>query len=144
MDNDVKLIARLGKDPELKTTPNGNQVCALWVATNKKYKLKDGTKKEETHWHSVECWGKLANIAHEYGNKGDLALVRGELKYDERELDGKKIRYAKIVADKVLYLNTKDKPTKGEQERMQQNSNVLANAQRPVTDASFTADDIPF
>lgn len=143
MENEAGLIGRLGKDPELKTTINGNQICTFSLATTEKWKTKEGERKEQTQWHNIVCYGKLAEIAHEYGNKGDLARVKGKITYSESEKEGVKKYYTNIEAKTVLYLNTKDKPTQGEQKRMQSNS-AMAKDYKVETDASFTADDIPF
>jgi len=132
MLNKVTLIGNLGQDPELKTTVNGNRVCALSVATTKKWTSKMGDKKEQTEWHKVECWDKTADIASEYGSKGDKLYLEGELKTDKwQDKEGQDRYTTKIIASRILYLGAKNSSTKNEQ-----------SSNKPNT--SFVVDEIPF
>lgn len=79
--NQVNIIGRLGQDPEVKYTGNGTAVCNLSVATSERWKDKQtGEQKEETEWHSLVVYGKLAEICGEYLRKGSLAFFTGSLK----------------------------------------------------------------
>ncbi len=145
MHNEVTLIGNLGQEPELKHTQNGNAVCNLSVATGKKWTDKQGQKKEKTEWHRVVCWQRVAEAIAEYGNKGDKVLVKGELETRKWQDESGNDRFTtEIVASKCLLLNTRDKPTVGEQEKMQGQGKLLDKEYKVETDASFTADDIPF
>ena len=148
MINDVTIMGRLGQDPELKYTPAGNAVCNFSVATTKKWNdQKTGKLQEKTEWHRVVCWQKTAEFANEFGNKGDWVTLKGELQtrsWDDK--DGIKRYTTEIVASRVIFPNIKDKPTEGEQKRMQEKKqdSMLDKNYDVKSDESFTADDIPF
>lgn len=79
--NQVNIIGRLGADPEVKYMGNGTAVCNLTVATSERWTDKNTQeKKEETEWHRMVIYGRLAEIAGEYLRKGSLAFFEGSLK----------------------------------------------------------------
>lgn len=78
--NKVLLIGRLAADPETRTTPSGAQVCSLRIATNRVWTDKQGQRQEETEFHSVTAWGRTADIAGRYLQKGALAYIEGRLR----------------------------------------------------------------
>ncbi len=75
--NKVQLIGYLGKDPELRYTPNGKEVCDISVATTSSWNGSDGQKKEHTEWTTVTCWGQLAVNVSQYLQKGSMVYVEG-------------------------------------------------------------------
>jgi len=77
--NKVILVGRLGQEPELKYTPSGAAVLTLSVATNTSYKGQDGNNVENTEWHRVVVWRKLAEIMAQYAKKGSRVYVEGKL-----------------------------------------------------------------
>ncbi|MCI5133469.1 MAG: single-stranded DNA-binding protein [Candidatus Electrothrix sp. AW2] len=79
MINKVILIGNLGADPELKYTQSGIAVATLSVATNERWKDKDGQQQEQTEWHRVIAWRQLAEICNEYYHKGMRVYVEGKL-----------------------------------------------------------------
>jgi single-strand DNA-binding protein len=79
--NKVIIVGNLGRDPEVRYTPNGSAVCNVSVATTRSWKNKEsGEKSEETEWHRVVFYDKLAEIAGEYLKKGRSVYVEGRLK----------------------------------------------------------------
>ncbi|HUG22834.1 single-stranded DNA-binding protein [Piscinibacter sp.] len=79
--NKVTLIGNLGRDPEVRYTPNGNAICNVTIATSRQWKDKtSGDKMEETEWHRVVFYDRLAEIAGEYLKKGRSVYVEGRLK----------------------------------------------------------------
>src|ERR1043165_6370699 len=79
--NKVIIVGNLGRDPEVRYTPNGSAVCNVSVATTRSWKNKEsGDKSEETEWHRVVCYDKLSEIAGEYLKKGRSIYVGGRLK----------------------------------------------------------------
>lgn len=103
--NAVTLVGRLGRDPETRDLESGSTVANLSVAT-KDYagKQADGSPKEETSWHRVTAWNRLADAAHAL-RKGDLVLVQGVLRYSTSEdAKGQKRYWTEIVAQKLLPL----------------------------------------
>ena len=110
--NRVEIIGHMGRDPETKYTPSGAAVCRFSVATSEKWTDKaSGEKKERTEWHSVQVWGKLAEICEQYGRKCGLVYVSGSLRTNEWEdKDGQKKSRTEINAVEVLFLSKSDKP----------------------------------
>jgi len=86
--NRVHLIGRLGQNPEIRTTESGNTVANFSVATSEKWKDKNGNKQEDTEWHRIVIWGKLAEVVEKYVKKGDMLYLEGKLKTRTWEKDG--------------------------------------------------------
>ena len=97
--NRVTLIGHLGRDPQLKHTSGGNAVANFTLATNDRYKDKDGNWQDRTEWHNITCWARLAEIASEYLKKGRAVYVEGSLRthsWDDKQ-SGQK-RYQTYVS----------------------------------------------
>ncbi|MFA5431673.1 MAG: single-stranded DNA-binding protein [Candidatus Paceibacterota bacterium] len=77
--NKVFLIGRVATDIEMKTTPSGQSVCSFSLATNRTWKGKDGQKQEESQFHRIVLWQKLAEIASQFLTKGSLVLIEGRI-----------------------------------------------------------------
>ena len=77
--NKVILVGNLGKDPEVRYTPNGKAVATLTLATSESWKDQSGQIQEKTEWHRVSMFGKLAEIAGEYLRKGSQVYIEGKL-----------------------------------------------------------------
>lgn len=104
--NKVILVGNLGADPELKTTPGGQSVCSLRVATTESWNDKDGGgKKESTEWHRVVVWGKLADLCGQYLSKGRQIYLEGKLQTREwTDKEGQKRFTTEINARQVVFL----------------------------------------
>ena len=105
MVNRVTLIGNLGRDPELKFTPQGNAVCKLSVATTEKWRDQQGKPQERTTWHNVVVWGKQAEACEQYLSKGKQVFIEGRIdnrSYDDK--DGNKKYITEIVAQNVRFL----------------------------------------
>ena len=81
--NRVQLIGNLGRDPELRYTPEGTPVCNFSVATTEAWTSKAGDKQEKTEWHRISMWGKLGEIAGQYLKKGRQVYVEGSIRSRE-------------------------------------------------------------
>lgn len=103
MKNLVILIGRLGKDPETKQVGD-TTLCVFTLCTSEKYKNKQGEKVEDTTWHNIEIWGKLADVAGQYLKKGSQIYVEGKIKMDTYEKDGEKRTATKIKVDNFKML----------------------------------------
>lgn len=77
--NKVFLIGRVATDIEMKTTSSGQSVCTFSLATNRTWKGKDGQKQEESQFHRIVLWQKLAEIASQFLTKGSLVLIEGRI-----------------------------------------------------------------
>ena len=107
--NKVILVGRLGKDPEVRSTPNGTTVCKFTMATDERYTDKSGEKQERTEWHNIVTWSKLAEICGQYLKKGKLVYIEGSLRtdsWDDKESGQKKYR-TEIVANTMQMLDRK-------------------------------------
>ncbi|MEK7679957.1 MAG: single-stranded DNA-binding protein [Deltaproteobacteria bacterium] len=106
--NKVILIGNLGKDPEIRYTPQGAAVCNFSIATARAWKDKDGNKKEETDWHNIVAFGKLAEICGEYLSKGRQVYIDGRIQtrsWDDK--DGNKRYTTEIIANEMQMLGPK-------------------------------------
>lgn len=108
--NKVILIGTLGKDPELKYTPQGTPVCKFSMATNESYKDKaSGEWKERTEWHNIVCWQRTAEVAAEYLKKGGKCYIEGRLttrSWDDKD-SGQKRYMTEVVANDLVLLGSK-------------------------------------
>ena len=77
------LVGNLGRDPELRYTPDGTPVCNFSVACNRKWTNKDGSKGEQVTWFRITTWRRMAEVCNEYLSKGRQVLVEGRLTPDE-------------------------------------------------------------
>ena len=103
--NKVILIGNLGKDPEIKYTPGGMPVARLTLATNERFKDKEGNWQDRTEWHNLVAFQRTAEIAGEYLKKGRTVYIEGSLRtnsWDDKESGQKKYRTEIIVNDLVL------------------------------------------
>lgn len=99
------IMGRLGADPEVRYTADGTAVANLRIATNVKYKDKEGNTKERTTWHRVICWRRLAEVASNYLKKGRLVYIEGEIQNREYERqDGQKQVVYEIIASTMHML----------------------------------------
>ena len=108
--NKVIIVGNLGRDPEVRYTPNGSAVCNVSVATTRSWKNKEsGDKTEETEWHRVVFYDKLAEIAGEYLKKGRSVYVEGRLKTRKwQDKDGVEKYTTEIVATDMQMLGSRE------------------------------------
>lgn len=105
MKNKVQLIGNVGQDPEVKTFEGGKKVANLTIATNEYYTNEKGEKVEDTQWHRVTAWGKLADLVDKYVTKGKEIGIEGKLvhrSYDDKE--GVKRYVTEVVVNDILLM----------------------------------------
>ncbi len=106
--NRVQLIGHLGADPELKTLDSGTKVARIRIATNESYKMANGEWKEETMWHSVTAWEKLAERATQQFHKGSYIMIEGKLiNRSYIDASGNKKFLTEIRASNIILLDKK-------------------------------------
>jgi single-strand DNA-binding protein len=155
--NKVILLGRLGKDPEIKYTANGNAVCNFTIATSESWSDKNGQKQERTEWHRIVVWGKLGELCNQYLKKGREAFVEGKLQTRSWDgQDGKKNYTTEILADNVRFIGGAATTGTGTNAGRSYNQNDSMNQDMGqnnynqdqnfeiASDASFASDDIPF
>jgi len=102
MINKVILVGRLGKDPEVRSTPGGQTVTKFTVATDERFTDKSGEKQERTEWHNVVAWARLGEICGQYLRKGKLVYIEGSIRtdsWDDKETGQKRYRTEIIARD---------------------------------------------
>jgi len=106
--NSVKLIGRLGNDPEVRTFESGKKKATFSIATTDSYKNQKGEKVQDTQWHTLVIWGKLADVAGKYLKKGNEIAVEGKLVHRAYETSAKEKRYVtEISVNEMLMLGGK-------------------------------------
>ena len=109
MVNKVILIGNLGRDPEVRSTPSGQPVASFSLATNRRWRDRDGNRQEQTEWHNIVCWGRQAEIAGQYLTKGKQIYVEGRLQtrsWEDRQSGEKRYR-TEIVCDNFQMLGSR-------------------------------------
>jgi single-strand DNA-binding protein len=107
--NKVQLIGNVGRDPEMRYLSSGEPVTTFSLATNRRWTGQDGQPREETEWHHVVAWRRLAEQCNEYLTKGRKIYVEGRLQtrsWDDQATGQKKYR-TEIVADRMLLLDSR-------------------------------------
>jgi len=143
--NCVHLIGNLVRDPQLRSTATGRPVCDIGLATNRQWKTESGEKKEETEFHKIILWGKLAEIASQYLRKGMKAYVQGRIQTRSYTgADGTPKYTTEIIAEDMLMLSgspSSQKPAVPPPTRQTQTEPEV-----PDTQAEFNVDpdEIPF
>ena len=151
--NKVILVGNLGKDPEVKYTPQGTAVAKITVATSSSYKDKtSGEWQETTEWHNVVLWQRLAEIAGEYLKKGNKVYIEGRLQtrsWDDKQ-SGQKRYMTEVVANEMVLLGGRSEGGQGGG-NFQKKSSGNDFDQRggemetaPADNTGITDEDIPF
>ena len=107
--NKVILVGNLGRDPEVRYLPSGDPVANVTIATSSKYKSKTGEMVEETEWHRVTFFGKLAEIVGQYLKKGRSVYVEGRIKTRKyTDKDGVEKFATDIIANEMQMLGSRE------------------------------------
>jgi single-strand DNA-binding protein len=137
MVNKATLIGRLGKDPEVRYTPDGTMITNFNLATDEQWKDKNGEKVQKTEWHRIVTFGKLAEICGNYLVKGKLIFVEGRIQTRSWEdKDGVKRYTTEIIASNMQMLDSK-----GQNKTDESNSD---SAPVSSNNGSTPVDDVPF
>ena len=103
--NKAILVGNLGRDPELRTTPNGQSVVNFTLATSETWTDKSGERVERTEWHRIVAWGRTAEMCNQYLSKGRTVYVEGRIQTREWEdKDGNKRYTTEINANTVNFI----------------------------------------
>ncbi len=147
--NKVILVGTLGKDPEVRQSTSGNTLTSISVATNEKWKDKNGEMQERTEWHRVKFFGRLAEIAGEYLKKGSQVYLEGSLRTEKYTDKAGVEKYSTdIIASELQMLGGRqdgertERPASGES-----HARSYARSTAPMARAAAAAefdDDIPF
>jgi single-strand DNA-binding protein len=106
--NKVIVLGNVGRDPEIRYSQGGEAIANVALATSRKWKNKDGEQQEETEWHRVSLFGRLAEIVSEYVHKGDPLYVEGRLRTRKwTDKDGVERYTTEIVVDQMQLLGSR-------------------------------------
>ena len=104
--NKIIIVGNLGRDPELRYTPQGNAVCNFSMATNEKRRDKSGELQDITTWFRVTLWGRQAENASKYLQKGSQVYIEGRLRVDEwTDRDGNQRQTLDVNATEMQFLS---------------------------------------
>lgn len=153
--NQVTLMGNLTRDPELRQTPTGQNVCSFSLALNRSYKDSSGEWQEATDYIDIVAWGPLAERVSQYLSKGRRCLVQGRLQSRSWEQEGQKRSKVEVLANDVTFLDSRGTGSEGSD--MGGGTPAPAAASKPtpskkkddvviedVGDEPINLDDIPF
>ena len=146
--NKAMLVGNLGRDAEMRYTKGGTAVSSFSIATTERFTDKEGQKREDTQWHRIVVWGKMAESITEYLTKGKQVYVEGRLQTREWEgRDGSKQKSTEIRAERVVLLgggrrDEDAQPRRGKSDDAETYDGDDGDTQ-PVA-ATPSEDDIPF
>ena len=104
--NKILIIGNLGSDPEMRYMPSGDPVTSFSVATNRRYRTRDGEQREETEWFRVNAWGRLAEITNQYLTRGSKVYVEGRLQSRSWQGQDGQTRFSnEIRASEIQFLD---------------------------------------
>jgi single-strand DNA-binding protein len=136
--NKITIVGNLGRDPELRYTPQGTPVCSFTVATNERRKDKAGEMQDSTTWFRITLWGRQAETASQYLTKGRPIYVEGRLRVEEwTDRDGKQRYTLEVHATDMQFIGG----GRGEEGGGGQPARAAATSQ---PEAELSDDDIPF
>ncbi|SFB93612.1 single-strand binding protein [Algibacter lectus] len=108
LKNKVQLIGNVGNAPEITNLESGKKVAKFSMATNEFYKDSEGEKQQDTQWHNIVAWGKIAEIVGKYVGKGKEVALEGKLTSRAYETAAGEKRYVtEVVVDEILLLGIK-------------------------------------
>lgn len=152
--NRVQLIGNLTRDPELRYTPSGTAVCTFSIATNRSWTLDSGEKKDETEFHRVVAWNKLAEICSQFLTKGRKVYVEGRLTTRSwTSQDGQQKSVTEIVISDMILLDnrrTEEEPVEEKKKETVKKDNKPAKQEEDSVEEEapsaedIAAEDIPF
>lgn len=146
--NKIILVGNLGRDPELRYTPQGTPVCSFSLATNERRKDKNGEMRDQTTWFKVTLWNRTAEAAAQYLVKGRPVYIEGRLRVEEfTDRDGKTRHSLEVNGTEMQFIGGGN--SEGREERSASSSDTGIK-ERAVSESGLSSDndgsddDIPF
>ncbi|HMA77756.1 MAG TPA: single-stranded DNA-binding protein [Candidatus Paceibacterota bacterium] len=143
--NKAMVFGNLTRDPEMKALPSGTNVTEFAIATNRRYKDRDGNWQDAVDYHNIVVFGRQAETTAQYLNKGSSAFIEGRLQTRSWEKDGQKQYRTEIIADRVQF---GPKGSGGGGEAPANNSSAKESNEQPAApeypDEEINPEDIPF
>ena len=146
--NKVILVGNVGRDPELRYTQGGQPVASFSVATNERFKDRDGNWKDRTEWHRIVAWARLAEICGEYLRKGSQVYIEGRIQTrDWEDKEGNKRQTTEVVALSMQMLGRRGEgggPMGGGSDDQSRGGGDESFSQSPPSGGGAADDEIPF
>ncbi|HEV3468440.1 MAG TPA: single-stranded DNA-binding protein [Pyrinomonadaceae bacterium] len=139
--NKIILVGNLGRDPELRYTPQGTPVCSFTMATNERRRDKSGEFQDQTTWFRVTLWGRQAETASQYLTKGRPVYIEGRLRIEEwTDRDGKQRYTLEVHATDMQFIGGRGDDAQAGAPRPEPSRSAAG----PGGHAEVEDDDIPF
>ena len=143
--NKIILIGHLGRDPEIRYTPDGSPVATFSLATSESWTDKNGSKQEHTEWHNIVAWNRLADLSKRFLSKGRQVYVEGRIRSREwNDREGNKRRTTEVIAQQMVLLGSRPQGMEVGAAPMEPAARTNTEADQPFGDAGITDSDIPF
>jgi len=149
--NQVVLMGNLTRDPDLRQTPNGQNVCSFSLALNRSYKDQSGEWKEATDYVDIVAWGPLGERVSQYLSKGRRCFVQGRLQSRSWEQDGQKRNKLEVLANDVTFLDSRGGANESEASSAEEPAEAKPTSKKKedvvvedIGDEPINLDDIPF
>jgi single-strand DNA-binding protein len=142
--NRIILVGNLGRDPELRYTPQGTPVCSFTLATNERRKDRAGENQDVTTWFRVTLWGRQAETASQYLSKGRPVYIEGRLRVEEwTDKDGKQRHTLEVHATDMQFIGGRGDEAAGANVRTESSTSGRSEPAMGAGD-DISDDDIPF
>lgn len=143
--NKIMLIGHLGRDPEIRFTPEGSQVATFSLATTENWTDKSGSRQEHTEWHNIVAWNRLAELSKRFLTKGRQVYVEGRIRSREwTDREGNKRRTTEVIATQIVLLGSRPQGVEAGAAPMEPAPRANTEADQAFGDAGITDSDIPF
>jgi single-strand DNA-binding protein len=143
--NKVMLIGNLGRDPEIRYTPDGSPVANFSLATTDYWTDKSGTRQERTEWHNIVAWTRLADVSKRFLSKGKQVYVEGRLRTREwTDRDGNKRRTTEVIASQMVLLGPRGESAEQAPAAAPQAAASYSEAEPAIEEGGITDNDLPF
>ena len=138
--NKIILVGNLGRDPELRYTPQGTPVCSFTMATNERRKDRAGETQDVTTWFKITLWGRQAETASQYLTKGRPVYIEGRLRVEEwTDRDGRQRHTLEVQATDMQFIGGR-----GEEVSAARTEASATSGSTETSAADISDDDIPF
>ncbi|MEK7519356.1 MAG: single-stranded DNA-binding protein [Patescibacteria group bacterium] len=144
--NKVILIGRLTRDPEIKSLPSGQQVASFGLATNRYFNDKSGQKQEQTDFHNIVLFGRLAEIASQYLKKGSLTLIEGRVQTRSWQGNDGTTKYRTEIVGQAMQLGPRSETSRiMPEEKKKERFSATQSEEIPIIEEDeIDIKDIPF
>jgi single-strand DNA-binding protein len=145
--NKVILIGHLGKDPEIRYTPDQTAVATFSLATSETWTDKNGARQEHTEWHNIVAWSRLADLSKRFLAKGRQVYIEGRLRSrDWTDRDGNKRRTTEVIVSQIVLLGSRSQGADAGVQPMEPSGRSAPSPEpeQAFGDAGITDSDIPF